>query len=639
MSKILSLYRTLRQFIAPASILVALLASTAGARCIGSTDPVIQRMELETGRNPAAAVALISKEIADTNPANRRRLTELYLAKSQALYMSGASMDPALAKAREIGSGYGPTDNIGMYLRISEAIGKADAAETAKDLQSLAGGLDALPDGSPAKTCRATDFAYYNSAIERSREAMVFAAQAYRNSQDHADSPERAQAASVLALLVSTGHDFEYADRLHSEAYAIQRKHDLHDLAANELVLRGYTHLDRGDWRGALTDFETSAREARGFGNQYAVDFALLGVCEAALKGDLTQRAAPACERAYEGLSGPDEWTNVPATTFMARFLVAEGQAGRALQLLDPLVANGKGSVASEIWIEALETRAQALAQLGRSAAAYAMMRDAHEESEDYFDRELQSGVAALRTRFQTEELQKRLTAEERASDRRLRLAVAVIVGSATTLALLGTLIFFLLRHRRRFRRLAMTDPLTGLANRRATLRKADEALRTAGSARPRAAFALIDIDHFKWCNDTFGHDAGDQVLSQFARVLERCIRPADIVGRWGGEEFLVVLPATGLEEARDIIERARAEAATLVFDFAPGYRLQFSAGIAAPGETDDLVDACIKLADRRLYAAKDMGRNQTCIAGRQTQAQAAARAQAASQVSSPQAA
>jgi len=139
----------LRQFIAPASILVALLASPAGARCIGSTDPVIQRMELETGRNPAAAVALISKEIADTNPANRRRLTELYLAKSQALYMSGASMDPALAKAREIGSGYGPTDNIGMYLRISEAIGKADAAETAKDLQSLAGGLDALPDGSP----------------------------------------------------------------------------------------------------------------------------------------------------------------------------------------------------------------------------------------------------------------------------------------------------------------------------------------------------------------------------------------------------------------------------------------------------------------------------------------------------------
>jgi len=67
----------LRQFIAPASILVALLASPAGARCIGSTDPVIQRMELETGRNPAAAVALISKEIADTNPANRRRLTEL----------------------------------------------------------------------------------------------------------------------------------------------------------------------------------------------------------------------------------------------------------------------------------------------------------------------------------------------------------------------------------------------------------------------------------------------------------------------------------------------------------------------------------------------------------------------------------
>ena len=127
-------------------------------------------------------------------------------------------------------------------------------------------------------------------------------------------------------------------------------------------------------------------------------------------------------------------------------------------------------------------------------------------------------------------------------------------------------------------------------------------------------SFALLDIDHFKSCNDTFGHDAGDQVLSQFARVVERCVRPTDIVGRWGGEEFLVILPATGLKDALDIIERVRSEAALEEFDFAPGYRLRFSAGIAMPSETGGVTDACIKLADRRLYAAKHNGRNRTCI-------------------------
>ena len=174
-----------------------------------------------------------------------------------------------------------------------------------------------------------------------------------------------------------------------------------------------------------------------------------------------------------------------------------------------------------------------------------------------------------------------------------------------------------LLRHRRRFRRLAMTDPLTGLGNRRATLEKMDQALRNVGPTQPRASFVLLDIDHFKWWNDTFDHDAGDRILNDFARVVERSVRPTDIVGRWGGEEFLVVLPATGLEEARQIIERVRTEAAQEVFDFAPGYRVRFSAGIAMPGETGGLTDACIRLADRRLYAAKAKGRNRTCIEGK----------------------
>jgi len=597
-------------------MIAALLASPAAARCIGSTDPLVHKMEMAIGRDPVAALDLIDRQIADADPANRSRLAELQLAKSQALSMSGADSRPALDKARRVGGAFGPKTNIGLYLRISDAVRDADLADAAKALQAIAPDVAALPNGSRAKTCRSVDMAYYNSMAERSREAMTFAIAGYRNAQDHEESLERAKATSMFANLVSMGHDFDYASELYSEAYTIEQKLDLSDLAANEVLLRGYTQLDRGDWRRALKDFEASAREARGYGNQYAVDFALLGVCEAALEGELVARAAPACERAYESLNVPGEEMDFLATTLMARLLVKQGEPTRALGMLDPLIADGEGFELTNLLIMARETRAEALSQLGRNAEAYAAMKQARREAERLYDSELRSGVSALQARFQTEDLQRRLSVEERASYTRLRLAVAVIAGSVTTLLLLGTLIFALLRHRRRFRRLANTDPLTGLANRRATLERADEALRAQGTERPRASIALFDIDHFKSCNDTYGHDAGDMILSEFARILEGCVRPSDIVGRWGGEEFLAIFPGTSAQEAARIIERVRLKAARETFDFAPDYSLKFSAGVAMLDETDDGTDACIKLADKRLYAAKAQGRDRTCTSG-----------------------
>ena len=614
--KISSFIKTLRQFIVPAFILAVLLASPVGARCIGSSDPLILRMELEIGHDPAAGLKVVSEEIADADPAEIRRLAELHIAKAQALYMSGKPYRGELEKARSLGGPFARTDNIGMYLRIGDAVDKLKGAESVEALQAVARDYEALPDGSSAKTCRGADLAFFNSLMDQSREAMMFATRAYRNSGADADSIERAKAASVLALLVSRAHDFDYANELHSEAYAILRKLDQSDLAANEILLRGYTHLARGEWRQALSDFEQSKLEARSYGNEYASDYALLGVCEAALEGELLSRAAPACERAYEGLAVPDERMRFPAIALKARLRVAQGEPDEALRLLDPLISDGKGRTPPGTWIMALETRAEALSMLGRNSAAYAMMREVSAETEAFNESELESGVAALQARFQTEELQRRLSAEERASDARMRLAIAVIAGAATALVLFGALIFSLLQHRRRFRRLAMTDPLTGLANRRATLEKAEQALRIVGMVAPRASFALIDIDHFKTCNDTFGHDAGDRVLSEFAQILRDGVRPTDIVGRWGGEEFLVVFPATDAEHAAHIIERVRASAACAQFDFAPEYRLTFSAGIATLEETDDRTNACIKLADKRLYAAKDQGRDRTCIGG-----------------------
>ena len=606
----------LGRLIAPAFLLGALLASPANARCIGSSDPVIMRAELETGRDPARAVALIGRQIAATDSASKRRLADLYLAQLVALTMSGRPTSATLEKARSAASGFASGDPANLMVRLADLQTLENGSEKRRALASIERDYRALPDGSTAKACRAVDLSFHYALLEDQRNAFIYATQAYRNSPADRQSLAHANAASMLAYLVSSGHDFPYARQLHSEALDTYLKTGMSDLASNELVLRGYTELEDGDPRSAMHDFRAAADQARTYGNQYAVDYALLGVCQAAYESGRIEEAGPDCERVFNSLARDGERMELPATALMAQLLAERGNPAKGVALLDPLIAKGKGEASNDDWVLALETRAKALAMLGRNAQAYADMRRASDAKAAQREEELQSGVNALQARFQTEELQTRLENEERASNARLRLAIAVILGGATTLALLCTLIFFLLRHRRKFRRLAMTDPLTGLANRRATLEKADAALRIAGPAQPSASFVLLDIDHFKWCNDTFGHDAGDQILNQFARIVERSIRPTDIVGRWGGEEFLVILPATGLEEARRIIKRVRVEAAREVFDFAPDYRLRFSAGIAMPGETDGLTDACIKLADRRLYAAKEKGRNRTCIEG-----------------------
>lgn len=610
-------YRLRPLWLRQAFFLITLACAVSGGQasaCLGSTEPDIARLEIEVGRDPLGAVDKIARAITNTDPANRRRLAELYIVQAKALMMGGGDPAPALDQARIAAGKLGPSDPVSIFLRMNAFNDLPDGRAKRAALESLVRDYESLPEGSSAKSCRAIDLAFSYSYQEKPREAFMFASQAYLSSADDRTSLARAEAASVLAYFVSNGHDFDYARRLHSEALAIQMKLGMSDLAANELLMRGYTRLNDGNWNGAVADFRASARQARSYGNRYAVDYALLGVCQAAFEGGRITDATRECERAYQGLGKPTEAMALPATALMAKLLVERGDPARALAILDPAIAKGKQENASDDWVLALETRAQALSALGRNAQAYDQMREASEAAKAFRDTEMQSGTAALQARFQTRELQNRLAEEERASSTRLRLAIAVIAGSTTTLLLLGTLVFFLLRHRRRFRRLAMTDPLTGLANRRATLERVSAALPGPDAPQPRASFALLDIDHFKSCNDTFGHDAGDQVLSQFARVVERCVRPTDIVGRWGGEEFLIILPATGLEKARDIIERIRSEAALEEFDFAPGYRLRFSAGIAMPSETGGLTDACLKLADRRLYAAKHHGRNRTCI-------------------------
>lgn len=165
---------------------------------------------------------------------------------------------------------------------------------------------------------------------------------------------------------------------------------------------------------------------------------------------------------------------------------------------------------------------------------------------------------------------------------------------------------------------LAIRDGLTGLFNRRHTQALAEqECLRHARSGSP-LTFALLDLDHFKQVNDTHGHGVGDEVLAAAAQVLREQLRRTDVIGRWGGEEFLLMLPDTSAADALPVLERARlALAETAVSPQQPALRITFSAGLAQNG-SGGAPGPMLEAADKALYAAKAAGRNRCCIHGQE---------------------
>jgi diguanylate cyclase (GGDEF)-like protein len=175
-----------------------------------------------------------------------------------------------------------------------------------------------------------------------------------------------------------------------------------------------------------------------------------------------------------------------------------------------------------------------------------------------------------------------------------------------------------------RIQRLATRDELTGLTNRRAASERMREELALQARRRDQphaqsAAFALvlIDIDHFKRVNDTLGHAAGDEVLRRFAAAAEGVLREGELLARWGGEEFMLLLPGTDAAGAELAAERLRERLARESFaDLAHDLIVTFSAGVATCGDGDSL-DETVARADRALYAAKHSGRDRVCRADR----------------------
>jgi diguanylate cyclase (GGDEF)-like protein len=168
-----------------------------------------------------------------------------------------------------------------------------------------------------------------------------------------------------------------------------------------------------------------------------------------------------------------------------------------------------------------------------------------------------------------------------------------------------------------RFERQAQRDFLTGLINRGHFLELAEKELARVRRYGGALSIAMIDLDHFKQVNDTYGHATGDQVLKAFATVGQRVLRESDLLGRMGGEEFAILFPETSAQQAFDVADRLREAVAATDIPSLQGasIRITVSIGIASMIDAKTSVDQLLNLADGALYQAKSEGRNRTLVA------------------------
>lgn len=263
---------------------------------------------------------------------------------------------------------------------------------------------------------------------------------------------------------------------------------------------------------------------------------------------------------------------------------------------------------------------------LGRSDLAYAELERylqvtnaAARSARERDAQRLQARYEAARREAENRELRHaaeraRLELETRAERQRALWALVAALGAL--LAGGGWFFARALRRRRRLAALALRDELTGLPNRRAVLAFAREQFKLARRLDLPMAVALIDLDHFKLVNDRHGHAVGDRVLQAFAAAATQVVRGQDRIGRWGGEEWLLVMPGTRVGELPSVFARLRqALAAQAVPGLPQPHGVTFSMGSAERHPGIDGIDALIAEADRHLYRAKAQGRDTLCAA------------------------
>lgn len=421
-----------------------------------------------------------------------------------------------------------------------------------------------------------------------------------------------------IAILYNRMGDFEQARNMYTRALAELRASQLRREEAVTLHNLGRAHENLHEWSEAASAFQESAKISRELGYARGEAYALRGLAAVANARNNPDRALQILDQA-KALQ-----RETPDARLHAQLELARGIALHKLRRLRESVASLQAALdifeSADSLHELRETYgalAAAYADLGEWNAAYDNLAKSKSTSERLLQNQIDQRFATLKVEFDTAAKEKEnvlLLRENGANqkalahERRARsLERAVIVLTVILAFLLAAVAVHQWRTTRRMRSLALTDELTGVPNRRAVLRRLQPVLE---DARASCALLIIDIDHFKQINDRFGHPEGDEALRLVASCLRAEVREPGFLGRLGGEEFVVVLPGTGVEEARAFAERFRIQVTKLDSRrWLPDRPITVSTGLTI-SVSDDTTSTMLQRADAALYEAKRDGRN-----------------------------
>ncbi len=605
-------------------------APLARADCLVLPDARIERLDAQVGRDARGVLKTIQAELAARDALNSTkvmRLAALYSVQAHAYSVLELDREAREAAGKGLELVPAPTDpvHVNLLIQLTQNIydetGLDDAVhrlETARAQQAV---------GSGADLCLLTTLGVVQMRRERFDLSITELTQAYRATGSPALSEQHHLAAEGLASLLRYIGDYAQALALNQEVidWDIARQSTL-DLSVARF-LRARILLAMGNSGQAIEQLHLARAISVDLDDQQGVAFADQALCRAHIeRGEFTV-ARDECNSALRTFTQSQSPDMIKSTQLLlARVDFAQNHVERARALLEGVLDRGGSDIAAHELMEAHALRAQVNASLQDYPQAYRDLNTYLERYRAANDIERGRQITALGAQLESDRaiernatLQRELAlSNERSRAQALQLRwtrIATVVGTGI-IALLSYLLIINRRYRRQLVRQANQDALTGLPNRRRTAERLADQLREAAAAGQPLTIALLDFDHFKQINDRYGHACGDFVLREFARLSRTALRADDTLGRWGGEEFLLILPHCKLDDAYRGVERLRKLVVGMRLPGAPSdTRVSISAGLATQIAARFSPEELVASADAALYAAKSGGRDLSRIA------------------------
>ncbi len=543
-----------------------------------------------------------------------------------ALVLASAAL-PVRAACLAAGTGgrvEGEAADARLRLGIDQALAWHADHQTARGLEQLDALLATQTPGSLGEACIRKERGWLRFSEDDTEGALRDLIPAYEQMRLHHLPEEQAIVAGRLATVYVGAREFEQATDLIDETIAYFTATRAHARLPAAYDRLGKVHAAQGRWSNALDAFEKMRAAAERTGDEAAMAHARTRLCGVEIEEGAWAAAARNCaaaRRALARVADVDQEERSILVAYQARLELVAGNAAAALEGFDRALGQDPAALSKPVRSQFHRWRADANAALGRYQAAHADLQEYLYRIEAINELESARQIAMLRVRFATDREVRRneLLVRDNALKQE-RLARSQIVSRLwTVLAVIAVVLLAVLaislrngrRHRHQLQRLAEHDDLTRMPNRRRILELAAQAFDEARRRRQPLALALVDVDHFKSINDGFGHAGGDDVLRVLAHRALETLQSRGAIGRYGGEEFLVVLPRMGLEGARPLLDALREAAKQLPLPPELGtLRVTLSVGVATLQADDGSVEAMIRRADAALYTAKSAGRD-----------------------------